>query len=156
MSSPYHRIVVAFDGSTGAKDALDRAIEMALGWSAHLTILTVFYQAVPLTFGFSPVSPDVVPLEEGKTLNRILQGAVRKAEEAGVREVQGILLTGYPSEELLRHVDKEHADLIVMGSRGRSPVDRLLLGSVSDAVVHHAKVAVLVVRPVASSPTMPS
>jgi nucleotide-binding universal stress UspA family protein len=140
---------MAFDGSSGAVDALGRAIEMALSWSAHLTIVTVYHQPVPLAFGFGPVvPPDVWSVDEGRAANRILKDAVKKAEAAGVREVEGILVKGYPSEEILRCLEADHADLVVMGSRGRSPVGRLLLGSVSDAVVHHAHVDVLIVRPV--------
>lgn len=147
MNPPYQRIVLAFDGSSGAGDALDRAIEMALSWSARLTIVTVYHPHVPLTFGLGPVTPDVWSVDEGRALNRILEDAVRKAEGAGVRDVRGILVKGYPPEEILRCVEEEHADLVVMGSRGRTPMGRLLLGSVSDVVVHHAHVAVLVVRP---------
>ncbi len=147
MTPPYQRIVLAFDGSAEAEDALGRAVEMARDWSAHLTIITVYHQTVPLTFGFSPMPSDVWSVDEGRASHRILQDAVRKAEAAGLRDVQGVLVKGYPSEEILQCVEREHADLVVMGSRGRTSVGRLLLGSVSDAVVHHARVAVLVVRP---------
>jgi nucleotide-binding universal stress UspA family protein len=54
---------------------------------------------------------------------------------------------GDPAEEILRLADEAHADLIVIGTHGRSGIERLLLGSVSERVVRHANCPVLVMRP---------
>ena len=53
---------------------------------------------------------------------------------------------GHPVERIVAAACDEHADLIVMGSRGLGGFQRFLLGSVSDGVLHHAHCAVLIVR----------
>jgi nucleotide-binding universal stress UspA family protein len=146
MSEPFRHIVVAYDGSSQARIALDRAIDMALTWSSRLSIVTV-YQA-PIMWSVAPMVPPEPPGEiERKAMQDVLAEAVRTAEKRGVSAVRGELLQDHPAEAILQFADSEHADLVVMGSRGRSAAPRLLLGSVSDAVLHHARVAVLVVRP---------
>jgi nucleotide-binding universal stress UspA family protein len=146
MSEPFRHIVVAYDGSVQARLALDRAIDFAKTWSSRLTILTVYQP--PVIWSAGPmISPEPPGEAEKKALEDVLRRAVRTAEERGVSNVRGELLQNHPAEAILRFADVEHADLLVMGSRGLSPATRLLLGSVSDAVIHHAHVAVLVVRP---------
>lgn len=154
MSEPFHQILVAYDGSTEARMALDRAIDLAHAWSSRLTIVMVYQR--PVTWIADPmlgavmgpvISPEPPGENDRKTLDEILRQAVQMAKERGVSEVQGELLQNHPAEAILRFADIQHADLIVMGSRGQSPTTRLLLGSVSDAVIHHAHVAVLVIRP---------
>jgi nucleotide-binding universal stress UspA family protein len=159
MSEPFRHIVVAYDGSAQAHEALDCAIDLARGWSSRLSIVTVYQPPIVWTAGplmaptvAGPMMGPTKPSEftesvEKKVLNELLLEAVRTAEERGVSNVRGELLQDHPAEGILTFADLEHADLVVMGSRGRSAAPRLLLGSVSDAVVHHARVAVLVVRP---------
>lgn len=145
MSDHYHRIVLAFDGSPTAEEALERAIDMANSWSSQLAIVVVYQP--PVLWVVGPAPPDVWPVDEGRALNRLLRRAVKKAEDEGVKDLKGVFLQGIPADEILRYAEDNKADLIVMGSRGRSPASRLLMGSVSDAVVHHAAIAVHVVRP---------
>ncbi len=150
MSEPFRHIVVAYDGSAEARLALDRAIDFAKTWSSRLTILTVYQP--PIIWSAGPMIPPEPPGEaERKALEDVLNSAVRTATERGVSNVRGELLQNHPAEAVLRFAEVEHADLIVMGSRGQSTATRLLLGSVSDAVIHHAHVAVLVVRSPSSS-----
>jgi nucleotide-binding universal stress UspA family protein len=145
MSEPFHHILVAYDGSSEARMALDRAIDLARTWSARLTIVTV-YQA-PIMWSTSMIVPPEPPGDaERKALNDILREAVELAQKRGLSNARGELLEDHPAEAILAFAAGEHVDLVVMGSRGRSAAPRLLLGSVSDAVIHHAHVAVLVIR----------
>jgi nucleotide-binding universal stress UspA family protein len=159
MSEPFRHIVVAYDGSEQAREALDRAIDMALRWSSRLSIVTVYQPPIVWTAGplmaSTTAGPMIGPIMpsgrsenvEKRALNELLLQAVQTAERRGVTNVRGELMQDHPAEAILTYADVEHADLVVMGSRGRSAAPRLLLGSVSDAVVHHAHVAVLIVRP---------
>lgn len=159
MSESFRHIVVAYDGSAQARVALDRAIDMARTWSSRLTIVTVYQPPIAWTAApvaspmvgpviMSPMTPPQPPGEaEKRALNEVLHQAVQSAERRGVSDVRGELLQGHPAEAILSFADQEQVDLVVMGSRGQSTTTRLLLGSVSDAVIHHAHVAVLVVRP---------
>jgi nucleotide-binding universal stress UspA family protein len=145
-SGPFRHIVVAYDGSSQARIALDRAVDLARDWSSRLSIVTV-YQA-PVMWSVGPMIPPEPPGEiERKAYSDVLAEAVHAAEKRGVSDVRGELLENHAAEAILQFAESEHADLIVMGSRGRSAAPRLLLGSVSDAVLHHARIAVLVVRP---------
>lgn len=66
--------------------------------------------------------------------------------------VRALVLAGYPAEEILRAADKHHADLIVMGTHGRTGIDRIIFGSVAEKVVTAAPCPVLTVKP---GPTAP-
>jgi len=146
MSEPFQHILVAYDGSSEARLALDRAIDLARSWSSRLTIVTVYQP--PILWSVGPMIPPEPPGEaDRKALGDILGQAVETAKARGVTNVRGELLEDHPAEAILTFASGEHVDLVVMGSRGRSAAPRLLLGSVSDAVIHHARVAVLVVRP---------
>ena len=61
--------------------------------------------------------------------------------------VRGLVLAGYPAEEILRAAEKHHADLIVMGTHGRTGIDRIIFGSVAEKVVTAAPCPVLTVKP---------
>lgn len=67
------------------------------------------------------------------------------AKNAGL-EVESVLLEGHPAEEIINFSEKNGIDLIIVGSLGKSGVERFLMGSVSEKVVKNAKVPVLVVR----------
>ncbi len=60
---------------------------------------------------------------------------------------KGHVLIGYAAEEIVSKADEENADLIIMGTHGRTGLDRILFGSVAEKVVKHAKMPVLTVRP---------
>jgi nucleotide-binding universal stress UspA family protein len=150
MVGPFERIVVAYDGSAQARIALDRAIDMAKSWDSWLTIVTVYPPPATWTAGpmMGPmVSPEPPAAGERMAVDDILHEAVQTAQNRGISNVRGMILEEHPAEAILRVAELEHADLVVMGSRGQSTTTRLLLGSVSDAVIHQARAAVLVVRP---------
>lgn len=60
---------------------------------------------------------------------------------------RGAVLAGYPAEEILKAAEAEHADLIVMGTHGRTGIDRIIFGSVAEMVVKTALCPVLTVKP---------
>ena len=82
-------------------------------------------------------------LEEAATL---LEQTRRTLTEAGGFQVTAVSLEGAPSHEIIRYAEREQADLIVLGTHGRSGLKRLLLGSVAEHVVRKAPCAVLTVR----------
>ena len=66
--------------------------------------------------------------------------------------VRGLVLSGYPAEEILRAAEKHHADIIVMGTHGRTGIDRIIFGSVAEKVVTAAPCPVLTVKPRPTEP----
>lgn len=61
--------------------------------------------------------------------------------------VSGKVVTGYAAEEILGHAKEDEADMIVMGTHGRTGIDRILFGSVAEKVVKSADIPVLTIRP---------
>jgi nucleotide-binding universal stress UspA family protein len=134
MSHPLRRILLATDGSEDARLAARAAASLSGKAGAELHVVHV-WQSVP-----HPVI-DRDYYEEG----------ARKILEAETSLVSGTvtgahLAEGAPVDEILDLAAKIPVDLVVVGSRGNGPIGRLVLGSVSEAVVHHATCPVLVVR----------
>jgi nucleotide-binding universal stress UspA family protein len=139
-------IVLGVDGSETAKEALTLAAREAELHDARLRIVVV-WQLSSLVYGGGFVAFD----EETYGALRDRAQSVADAAGAAVAELapevdyETVVLEGQPAEALLGA--SEDADLVVVGSRGLGGFKRLMLGSVSDQVVHHAACPVLVVHP---------
>ena len=143
----FGRIAVATDGSPHAERALDIAIDLARRYGSTLTILGVA-PLVPLYIGSTEAwVPTEIPDTELQQYRQLVDRSVDKAKSAGLSAVTGVCLEGVIVDEIIAHLEQSPVDLLVLGSRGLSTARRLLLGSVSDAVVHHAPCPVLIVRP---------
>ncbi len=138
-------ITVGIDGSSHSARALDWALKEAAIKHARLTVLTV--HSVPMS-GWTG-NPLVLPGDtddqenarqgaEEMTLKAIAQLGEAQPPSVTVRAV-----TGYPSEELINA--SGDADLLVIGSHGAGGLAKLIIGSVSNYVVHHAHCPVVVV-----------
>jgi len=142
----FDKITVATDGSPYGQNAVEVAIDLAKKYHAKLSILSVA-PLVPLYVSAAePWVPTEVPASETTHYRGVVDQAVQRAESEGLSDVTGLLLEGVVIDELIAHVEHHPTDLLVLGSRGLSTAKRLLLGSVSDAVMHHLQVPVLVVR----------
>ncbi|MCI4352918.1 MAG: universal stress protein [Thermoplasmata archaeon] len=136
-------IAVAVDGSKSSEKALSTAIELAKAFSTSLTLLSVApLHVVPA--GTATAIP-IIHDAEVKIHQELLSRLHDQVSLAGVTS-STVLLDGFVAEELLRYLEEHPFDLLVMGARGLSAGQRFFLGSVSDAVVHHAKLPVLIVR----------
>ncbi|HTT25550.1 MAG TPA: universal stress protein [Thermoplasmata archaeon] len=147
MTAPtFPRITVATDGSAFGQQAVDVAIDLAKKYGSQLSIVAVA-PLVPLYVSSAePWVPTEVPPSETDHYRTVVNAAVKRAEDAGLPQVTGVLLEGVVVDEIIAHIELHPTSLLVIGSRGLSTAKRLLLGSVSDAVLHHLKVPVLVVR----------
>lgn len=140
----YDRILVPTDGSAGVRRAIEHAAGLAAEHGATIHALyvvnTASYAGLPMETSWEGVG-DLLR-EEGE---RALEEAEGIAEERGVA-VESTTAEGSPSDEIVRHAEREGCDLIVMGTHGRGGIDRLLLGSVAEHVVRSSTVPVLTVR----------
>jgi nucleotide-binding universal stress UspA family protein len=142
----FRRITACVDGSPHADRALDVAIDLAAKYGSEMTILAVA-PLIPLYVASTEAwIPTEVPESEIRHYQDVVDKGVRRAESGGVKAVTGVCLEGVIVDEIIGHLDQHPADLLVIGSRGLSTAKRLLLGSVSDAVAHHVKCPVLIVR----------
>ena len=146
-----NRILCPVDLSESSRHALDHALALAKWYDAHVTVLYVCGAPplpVPLTGmpgdmpELPPVQPDVVA-EDLRRFCGPLPTALAGPTTIVVKE-------GTPAKEIVR--EAEHADLIVMGTHGRSGFERLLLGSVTEKVLRTTHVPVLTVPPPVERP----
>jgi nucleotide-binding universal stress UspA family protein len=141
----FRRIVVAFDGSDHATRALDVAINLAKAFNSRLDVIEVVDTAALLGMGFAPIPSELINQIYNKT-KADLENAKKRAESAGLKDVNTEILEGDPATSIIEYASKNGADLIVIGSRGLSTFKRIVLGSVSAKVVQEARVPVLVVK----------
>ena len=137
-------IVVGTDGSEPAVRAVREAIRIAARDGAELHVVTAFQD--PAKFRESIESgATTVNLNLQEVGDSLAARAVSEAEAAGVK-VTPHVHGGDPAEAILDTASEQNADLIVVGSRGLSGVQRFLLGSVSQKVSEHAACSVMIVR----------
>ncbi len=139
----FRQIVMATDGSQGAGRAVHAGMELAKDYHADVSVLHIF-QPLAAYPGISRegLDPAVYAARVKEAIARQLDPIAR---EAGV-SYRLCQEEGHPAETLIGFAEKQKADLIVVGSRGLGGFQRLLLGSVSTSVLHHAHCSVLVVR----------
>lgn len=144
MDAAIHRILAATDLSEFSPVLLREAVKVARQCHAELTVLHV-YRPEDYQRAFAETK---VPIDEYvENLRAEMRYQVMTLEERGigipvrfeVREATDVI------EEILFEATRTNADLIVMGTRGRSGLPLVLLGSVAEAVLRHAPVPVLVV-----------
>lgn len=137
---PYGKILIATDGSENARSAACSGIEIAKQTGAEAYVLYV-----AATSCCSPLMPESYDWEIGKEGSEAVAEIEEMGKEAGV-PVKTILLQGYPAQEILNFAEKNEIDMIVMGTRGKTGIDRFLVGGVTEKVVRNSKAEVLVVR----------
>jgi nucleotide-binding universal stress UspA family protein len=145
----YQQILLCADGSEGCVKAAQATAEIAKRFGSRITVLSVFFPTPLLaSFGEAPEAAaclDTV-ISIGEDQHEAIQSAARKVlAEAGV-QAEELREFGHPVDTIVNTAQQLKADLVVMGSRGMSGFKSLLLGSVSDGVLHHAHSPVLIVR----------
>ena len=137
------KILLAYDGSEGAKQALKFALDFAKAQQAE-----VYAVAVAERLPIQDVSPGELEVE-AEFFNHYYRDQLAKAQEwaaeAGIA-LKTQLETGHPAQTIVKVAEDGNFDLIVLGHRGISGVWASLLGSVAEKVSSHAHCSVLIVR----------
>ena len=145
--SRIRRVLHPTDFSRASTAAFKRAVEMAKGNRAELLLVHVMVPAVPL-MGDGYVSPKVYEDLEAaarSAAQKQLRKLVEKAKQAGAR-VKGLLLEGVAHERIAQAARSRKADLVVIGTHGRTGFAKLFLGSVASRVLAVSPCPVLTVR----------
>lgn len=145
-------ILVCYDGSEDARAAVSRAAALFSGQSAIvLTVWEPFIEVVAHTslgFGMVAAAPDSDAIDQGsrRRAEEIADEGTDLAEATGLEATSRVCAqTSTTARTILGEAEKLGAEAIVMGSRGRTGLKSLLLGSVSHEVIQHADRAVVVV-----------
>lgn len=144
-SKPRKQILIATDGSETAKEAADFGIELVGCTGAKVYALYVIdttpYRSVPLDKIWSKEV-----LNEFEKAGHEATSYIEKIGNAVGVEVESRVLRGHPAEKILGFAEDNNMDMIIVGSLGKGGYEKVVLGSVSEKIVRHAKVPVLVVR----------
>ncbi len=138
-SEPLGTIVLAYDGSEGSHKAVEYAERLAARETTQIIVVVAFPAYPRVT---SPSKDDARDIREAR------EAAEQLVEELRRRgfNAQADVLEGPAAGAIIRAGDAHEADLIIVGSRGFGYFTGLLLGSVSDRVVHYSTRPVLVAR----------
>jgi nucleotide-binding universal stress UspA family protein len=138
----FHTILIAVDGSPITHKILQVGIDEAKIWSSAVHLVYVIESGWP----------------EGDVARELLIREMEEDSDALIRSMRSEIETlggivtvhkkhGHPGEEIVKAVSETRADLVIVGSVGKSQVKRMLAGSVSTFVVTHSPVTTMVVKP---------
>lgn len=142
----FQRILVGYDGSENAERALHTAVELARQSKAELRIVVV---ADTMNYAAYANSAGMYRQFNARTkgnAENLASAALATAKGAGVKDAYASDEEGQPADLILSMATEYKTDLIVVGRRGMRGLARFLMGSVSTAVINHAKCDVLVVK----------
>jgi nucleotide-binding universal stress UspA family protein len=148
MSEAMRQIVVGYDFSSSGRAALERALAIAARAPWHaLQVVT----AIEKRHAFPNLPTDHVDVDYADRVQQVVTGEIAGALSRGNVRAQIHFFVhariGRPAEEILGVAKDVGADLIIVGSRGLTGLERVMLGSVSERVVREAHCTVEVVRP---------
>ena len=137
----FKKILLAIDGSQFSQRATVIASDMALKYEATLIIVHAFPHTSDV-LGYDEFSKLVA---KRKNAGQEIIDEARKGIDEGIEIIEE-LLEGNEAESILTVTETYDADLILMGTRGHGKLTELLIGSVSQKVLHHAKCPVMIVH----------
>jgi nucleotide-binding universal stress UspA family protein len=142
-NADFHRIIAPVDGSSYATKAVKKAISLAkLNRQEIVALYVIDTPRLTKTIPYDDVSLpwEAILTKQGK---KILDNVEKMGKTAGVKVIKK-LVEGLPEEVIINEAKKD--DLIVMGCKGMTGLNRILLGNVCEKVSHHAASPVLIVR----------
>ncbi|MBO7443996.1 MAG: universal stress protein [Methanobrevibacter sp.] len=142
----YKKILLPTDGSKYSDISEKHALAIASANNAEIIALSVIENS------FSLGLPDTETISEVNRLlkeenEKNLKKVERLRDECGLDvEIRTLVKEGSPAKAILETIEEEDIDLVVIGSSGKSGIDKFLMGSVADKVVKSAKCCVLVIH----------
>jgi nucleotide-binding universal stress UspA family protein len=155
MHKKFSKILVAIDGSKESMHAANCAVGIAKMYDAILVVLTVLPQEIRYDYEINQVDPEIpmTPVKGVVELSRMeiegewFAGIKKNALASNVKIETEIVMEGKSVvADIMEYSEKQSIDLIVIGTKGRTGLRRLLLGSVSQGVLAYAHCPVLLVR----------
>ena len=143
----FRSVVVATDGSKWSAAAASEAIGIAKRNSAKLTAIAVVPAelAMPTDIDFATIAREKLADQEMHNAEKNARAVKEAAQKEGVN-AQAFVMSGKPADAVMEIAKDQKADLVVVGSHGRTGLDRLLMGSVAERVILLSTCAVIVVK----------
>lgn len=146
----YDSILVPVDESEISRHAVAHAIELATAVDASVHVLHVINMN-------EAVNVDVERIERGKLCNdleemgaKLIESTLPPADERAVPITQSVMF-GRPDKRILKYIATEAPDLVIMGSQGKTGIERFVLGSVAENVARRSSVPVQLIQPAGKS-----
>jgi nucleotide-binding universal stress UspA family protein len=136
-----NRILVGYDGSEPARKAFDYGLDLAQKYGARMLVVTVVRPP-----DFSEDVETEAMVENSRAWHEKLLAPLKQQVEVQAIPVRFEVAVGHPAQQIIFRADRDKTNLIIVGHRGKSLFQRLLLGSVSKQVIQYAECPVLVVR----------
>ena len=140
----FKKILVPVDGSGTADNALRYGVEMAKTYEARLFV-TVVADIGVAAYPLMQVNLDRNGFASVKEKAEAVMERVKKQIPQDVNFTP-IIRTGVPGNVITSLVDEEGIDLVIMGNSGKGSLSSFIMGSVSQYVIHHVKVPVLIIK----------
>lgn len=135
------KILIAVDGSEYSKKAFEAALKEAKELNNKITILNVVS-----SYGYAGKNIEKALEGEIDSTEKLTQELKERAEEKGVEAESKVITESSVVNGIVKYADENDFDLIVIGSRGKTDLETIQLGSVSEGVVKRAQTPVLIYR----------
>ena len=146
MSQKISKILVAIDGSQPSISAAYQALEIAKQNNSEITALYISFIPLSLRFKSRDIL-DAAHQSDVEELTRWLEDIRKESENSNILfKIEAIETTSSTVKAIIDYAEKNTVDLIVLGYKGRSKIERAMLGSVASGVVNNARCSVMVVR----------
>jgi nucleotide-binding universal stress UspA family protein len=152
MTTGFSKIVVGIDGSEESINAADYAIAIANKYNAELIAINVLTSDIGYAYSSPGVESPPLTIKEiillAEDEAKIWFDKIKdKADKSGIRfKSETIMAKGSAASTMLDYAEEQNIDLIVVGTRGRSGIKKMLLGSIASELVTYAACPVLVVK----------
>ena len=142
----FKNILVAYDSSGYSNRAFKSALDIAEPNKSKITIATVITGAYQPSIGFTMKYAEKTLEEHSKFIKKIFSNLEAAANKKNVKISLKLLHNPSVSKAIVNYVNSKNYDLIVIGSHGRTRINKMILGSVANEVAHKAKIPVMVVK----------
>jgi nucleotide-binding universal stress UspA family protein len=142
----YKKILVPLDGSSLAEEVLPHAEALAKSEGAEIVLLRVAVTPARYLFAHNPAEGNNIINMIEKEAGDYMKAEVAKLQDEGIK-VTGVTRDGAAPDTILEVAEETNADVIAMSTHGRSGVQRWLMGSVAEKVVHHSHIPVMLIHP---------
>jgi len=143
----YKKILVPLDGSPLAEAVLPHAQALAKSEGAEIILLRVPVLPDTAFLARDPALASMIIKDMEEETTEYMQDEVAKLKKSGSK-VKGITREGLVPDTILDVARETHADVIAMSTHGYSGIQRWLLGSVADKVVHYSPIPVMLIHPI--------